>query len=409
MASKELSLTVSTGSATEALEAATSARARADDETEPLVKKRRTKNFKLREDIAKSKRTTIVNLPPFEPRSFDTWDDFIQAWTEYMGRTKTLYRRRSSSTTTYWNTKHKFKKYQVPDTFPYATMAYWCTHGCIQPSRSNGVRTHLHNRYTGCSARITADVVFEPVEGEPGKVRWFVRVRNQIAQHNHKVSDEIYNCYSNSNSVPDELLLGQQESSEQQRADTEESDFEPSVRVLRELVPSMGVDGAVPGLMLKEVLASEQKINMVTSELQPIIDELRNTSSRVIHKRLQDVSEIVAHLLGKWHQDRAAEEAAQIHAVGSSLEHAVPVSAEIPSSKGTTNAISTVSSLSTNSPFFLAQRAEQLIAETSRVVPSSSTSSSSSNDEDALARSDRDISEKGDQGLEQQRSHSEAV
>ncbi|RLN69319.1 hypothetical protein BBJ29_000224 [Phytophthora kernoviae] len=418
MASKELSLSVPATSATEALEAATSGRVRADDEPEPLVKKRRTKNFKLREDIAKSKRTTIVNLPPFEPRTFDTWDEFIQAWTEYMGRTKTLYRRRSSSTTTYWNTKHKFKKYQVPENFPYATMAYWCTHGCIQPSRGNGVRTHLHNRYTGCSARITADVVFEPVEGEPGKVRWFVRVRNQIAQHNHKVSDEIYNCYSNSNSVPDELLLGQQENSEQQRAETEEPDFEPSVRVLRELVPHVGVDGGtevdivirtVPGLMLKEVLANEQKINMATSELQPIIDELRNTSSRVIHKRLQDVSEIVAHLLGKWHQDRVAEEAAQIHAIGPVLEHAAPASAEVLSSKATTNAISTITGLPAGSPFFLAQRVEQLTTEASRVAPSSGNNSNTSSDEDTLARSDRDLSGKGDQELKQQRSHSEAV
>lgn len=147
---------------------------------EPLVKKRRTKNFQLREDLAKSRGSVTVHVPAFAPLTFDTWDEFIQAWNGYMARTKTMYRRRSSSTTTYWNNKHKFKKYPVPEDFKYATMAYWCTHGCIQPSRGNGVRTHLHNRYTGCSARITADVVFEMVEGDPSKVRWLVRVRNQV-------------------------------------------------------------------------------------------------------------------------------------------------------------------------------------------------------------------------------------
>ena len=153
-----------------------------DDVTgeEPLVKKRRTKNFQLREDLAKSRGSMTVHVPAFEPLTFDTWDEFIQVWNGYMARTKTMYRRRSSSTTTYWNNKHKYKKYPVPENYKYATMAYWCTHGCIQPSRGNGVRTHLHNRYTGCSARITADVVFEIVEGDPSKVRWLIRVRNQV-------------------------------------------------------------------------------------------------------------------------------------------------------------------------------------------------------------------------------------
>lgn len=61
-----------------------------------------------------------------------------------------------------------------------------------------------------------------------------------------------------------------------------------------------------PALLLKEVLADDQKINMATSELQPVINELRRTSSRVIHKRLQDVSDMVVNLLAKWHQGKSA-------------------------------------------------------------------------------------------------------
>ncbi|GMG15395.1 unnamed protein product [Phytophthora fragariaefolia] len=197
------------GASTAELGATLDARAPEEEPDEPLVKKRRTKNFQLREDLARARGSVTVAVAPFEPHTFESWDAFIAAWGDYTQRTKTMYRRRSSSTTAYWNNKHKFKKFPVPeDSFKYATMAYWCTHGCIQPSRGNGVRTHLHNRYTGCSARITADVVYEPVEDDPGKVRWMVRVRNQIAQHNHRISDEIYHCYKNNSSVPDELLLG---------------------------------------------------------------------------------------------------------------------------------------------------------------------------------------------------------
>ncbi|KAG4246300.1 hypothetical protein PC116_g5893 [Phytophthora cactorum] len=359
------------------------------DAEEPLVKKRRTKNFQLREDLAKSRGSVTVHVPAFEPLTFDTWDAFIQAWNGYMTRTKTMYRRRSSSTTTYWNNKHKFKKYPVPEDFKYATMAYWCTHGCIQPSRGNGVRTHLHNRYTGCSARITADVVFEVVDGEPNRVRWLVRVRNQISQHNHRISDEIYNCYTNNSSVPDELLLGP-EAEQKQEPQGDGSAFEPSARILTELDP-MAVDGfttrgsseskmsaktalmnapsaAVSGFMLKEALANDHKMNMAASEMQPLLEELRNTPSRVIHKRLQDVAEMVAHLQAKWHQDRIAEEAAQAHAVpiaSLAVEQAAAASSE---ALGKTNAISSIASLPPGAAYYLTPRVEQITTETSRAV-----------------------------------------
>ncbi|KAH7488433.1 hypothetical protein PRIC1_007449 [Phytophthora ramorum] len=398
--------------------------ARQDDE--PLVKKRRTKNFQLREDLAKSRGSVSVVIPPFEPHAFVTWDDFIQAWNGYTARTRTMYRRRSSSTTTYWNNKHKFKKYPVPENFKYATMAYWCTHGCIQPSRGNGVRTHLHNRYTGCSARITADVVFEMAESEPGKVRWLVRVRNQIAQHNHRISDEIYHCYTNNSAVPDELLLGPDK---QELRQADDAAYEPSARMLTELDP-MGVDAGftmrpsaaeakmsakttvinaastgVSGLIMKETLANEHKMNMAASEMQPLLDELKSTPSRVIHKRLQDVSEMVAHLLAKWNQDRVAEEASQAHAAASlSVEQAT--SSEALSKLGA-SAIPTITSLPPGAAYYLAPRVEQLTTETSRAA--SASTDSRSGDEATPTQSDRELPEKSDQVLGNQRGPSEAV
>ncbi|KAE8906009.1 hypothetical protein PF005_g374 [Phytophthora fragariae] len=401
---------------------------------EPLVKKRRTKNFQLREDLARSRGSMTVAVPSFEPHTFDTWDAFIAAWKAHMQRTKTMYRRRSSSTTAYWNDKHKFKKFPVPDDFKYATMSYWCTHGCIQPSRGNGVRTHLHNRFTGCSARITADVVYEAVDGEPGKVRWLVRVRNQIAQHNHRISDEIFHCYTNNSSVPDELLLGPEAAEMQQKQETqhsaaEESAFEPSTRILTELDP-MGPDpgftmrsssepkvnakttvitapssGTVPGLLLKEALANDHKMNMAASEMQPLLDELKNTPSRVIHKRLQDVSEMVAHLQAKWHQDRIAEEAAQAHAIAPisslSVEQAAAGQGEA-LGKAAANAIATITSLPPGAAFYLTPRVEHLTTETSR---SASASTDSRSGDEAAATS----SEKSGQVLGNQRGPSEAV
>uniref|UniRef100_M4BEC6 Uncharacterized protein n=1 Tax=Hyaloperonospora arabidopsidis (strain Emoy2) TaxID=559515 RepID=M4BEC6_HYAAE len=363
---------------------------------EPLVKKRRTKNFQLREDLAKARGAMTVYVPAFEPLTFDTWDEFIQTWNGYMSRTKTMYRRRSSSTTTYWNSKHKFKKYPVPEDFKYATMAYWCTHGCIQPSRGHGVRTHLHNRYTGCSARITADVVFEMVAGDPSKVRWLVRVRNQIAQHNHRISDEIYNCYTNNSSVPDELLLGR--------------DAEQHLK--RRIKQGMD-DAAVSALLLKEALANEHKMNMAVSEMQPLIDELKNTPSRVIHKRLQDVSEMVAHLQAKWHQDRVAEDAVQAHAIApvsslSAAEQIATAPSEVPG-KSTVNSISSVASLPPGAAYYLTPRVEQIPTESNQVALASATTDSKSDDEAASVMSDRELSEKSEPVVENQRGLSEAV
>ncbi|CAI5713573.1 unnamed protein product [Peronospora destructor] len=410
-----------------------------DDVTseEPLVKKRRTKNFQLREDLAKSRGSVTVHVPAFEPLTFDTWDEFIQIWNGYMTRTKTMYRRRSSSTTTYWNNKHKYKKYPVPEDFKYATMAYWCTHGCIQPSRGNGVRTHLHNRYTGCSARITADVVFEIVEGDPSKVRWLVRVRNQISQHNHRISDEIYNCYTNNSSVPDELLLGpdtEQHQKQEPQQVAEDLAYEPSTRTLTEL-DRMGIDpgfslrsspeskvnvkmavvtaaSTVSDLLLKEALANEHKMNMAASEMQPLLDELKNTSLRVIHKRLQDVSEMVAHLQAKWHQDRIAEEAAQAHTVAPIASLSVEQTLAPPSKalgKATTNAISSIASLPPGAACYLTPRVEHIPNEVNRMASASANADSRSGDEVVSASSDRELPEKSEQVLENQSGSSEAV
>ncbi|OWZ15844.1 hypothetical protein PHMEG_00010449 [Phytophthora megakarya] len=377
---------------------------------EPLVKKRRTKNFQLREDLAKARGSLTVAVPPFEPLTFATWDEFIQRWSSYMAQTKTMYRRRSSSTTGYWNRKHKFKKLPVPESFQYATMSYWCTHGCIQPSRGHGVRTHLHNRYTGCSARITADVVFEVLETEPSKIKWLVRVRNQISQHNHRISDEIYNCYANNSSVPDELLLG--------------PDAKHEPHMLTELDP-MGVDpgftmrgaietkmskpsviaavSAAPGLSMKEVLANDHKLHMAASEMQPLLEELKNTPSRVIHKRLQDVSEMVAHLQAKWHQDRIAEEAARAHAVPIA---ALAVEQAATGSEQLANANTSITNLPA---FYLTPRSEQSTTEVNRVDAASASADSRSGDEASSTLDNPEVSEKSSQVLESERGRSEDV
>ncbi|EGZ30630.1 hypothetical protein PHYSODRAFT_538581 [Phytophthora sojae] len=364
-----------------------------------------------------------IVVPPFEPQTFDTWDAFMAAWKSYTERTKTMFRRRSSSTTPYWNSKHKFKKYPVPDDFKYATMSYWCTHGCIQPSRGTGVRTHMHNRYTGCSARLTVDVVYEAVDGEPGKIRWLIRVRNQITVHNHRISDEIYHCYTNNTSVPDELLLGSEAAELQHKQEThqvavEESAYEPSTRILTELDPmgngdpgftmrsspeskvsaktTVGTTTAssasvpVPGLLMKEALANDHKMNMAASEMQPLLDELKNTPSRVIHKRLQDVSEMVAHLQAKWHQDRIAEEAAQAHAIAPitslSVEQAAAGQSEA-LGKAAANAIATITSLPPGASFYLTPRVEHMSTETSRTT--SASADGRSGDESATTSSDK--------------------
>lgn len=64
----------------------------------------------------------------------------------------------------------------------------------------------------------------------------------QISQHNHRISDEIYNCYSNNSSVPDELLLGAQVESEQQpSASAATRNFDGEETGMRKLLEPEGV------------------------------------------------------------------------------------------------------------------------------------------------------------------------
>ncbi|DAZ97901.1 TPA: hypothetical protein N0F65_012164 [Lagenidium giganteum] len=244
--------------------------------------------------MSKSRGTMVVRIPSLEPHTFSTWDEFIQAWTEYMAQTKTLYRRRSSCSTSSWNNKNRFKKFPVPDSFQYATMAYWCTHGCIQPSRGTGVRAHLHNRFTGCMARITVEVVYEK------------RDESKVSQHNHKINDEIFNCYMNNSSIPDELLLGTLEELEE---DLHESHTPTPSSAEHDTASVCAAESPLNGstLLGKELLDDWQKSSMARTVLQPLLDDLNRTPSRVIHKRLQDVSEMVVHLLGKWERGMCCE------------------------------------------------------------------------------------------------------
>lgn len=169
------------------------------------VQKRRTKNFRLREDLTRARSSVAVTLPPLAPPTFASWEAFAAAWDAYTRATKTLFRRRSSCSTAIWNAKFAGKKPLVPpEQFAFATMAYWCTHGCMQSPRGTGMRARSsRNRFTGCAARLTADVVRDK-DGA-----WCVRVRNQITVHNHRISDQIYHCYVNNSTVPDRLLLGE--------------------------------------------------------------------------------------------------------------------------------------------------------------------------------------------------------
>ena len=174
-------------------------------------------------------------------------------------------------------------------------------------------------------------------------------------------------------------------------------------------------------------------MNMAVSEMQPLIDELKNTPSRVIHKRLQDMSEMVAHLQAKWHQgmhntrllgecmtnpcrfmaDRVAEDAVQAHAIApvSSLPAAEQIAtapSEVPG-KSTVNSISSVASLPPGAAYYLTPRVEQIPTESNQVALASATTDSKSDDEAASVMSDRELSEKSEPVVENQRGLSEAV
>jgi hypothetical protein len=57
----------------------------------------------------------------------------------------------------------------------YGIKTFWCTHGCCQEPRGGGERVHNATRYTGCEARITAEV---KRVGNTGK--WIVLVHQEV-------------------------------------------------------------------------------------------------------------------------------------------------------------------------------------------------------------------------------------
>lgn len=52
--------------------------------------------------------------------------------------------------------------------------------------------------------------------------------------HNHRISDEIYHCYTNNTSVPDELLLGSEAAELQHKQETHQVAVEESGTVIHE-------------------------------------------------------------------------------------------------------------------------------------------------------------------------------
>ena len=117
--------------------------------------------------------------------------------------------------------KYSYARMQIPEEeFKYAKRVYYCTHGIHHKPRGTGKRTHTF-RWTKCQARITAYVTHDEDNGYrihvKEQVRFILLIKTEVItntcmeqnnEHNHYVTKQIFDMYSKTQSISDEILLG---------------------------------------------------------------------------------------------------------------------------------------------------------------------------------------------------------
>ena len=151
---------------------------------------------------------------------FKDWPSFWKAWDRHSATNFIGYRRRQTTSNKVYNSGcvlvHSLNRSsnchwcltidcirscrrtsgkKIPKKFDKANVWIWCKHGCYGGRQGTGVREHKHYQFTGCEARMKAEVVRKP-DGT-----FCVRIaKGQKTIHNHPLTADIYSMY-NSGSV----------------------------------------------------------------------------------------------------------------------------------------------------------------------------------------------------------------
>ncbi|KAF1334354.1 hypothetical protein FI667_g2252, partial [Globisporangium splendens] len=174
--------------------------------------------------------TSIWRAPRIK-RLHDSWDAFQEHLDLYSVATFQLYRVRTTSSVSSRNSRiaqqtaarempipvASFESGPqspaaprfVPDSYQWYSKTFVCTHGWKERRRGKGQRVSHSLRSTECSAKLCVTLQKSPHEMNSNK--WRVVVTRQTTDHNHEISVQAYQQYSENRRIKDSSLLDQAE------------------------------------------------------------------------------------------------------------------------------------------------------------------------------------------------------
>uniref|UniRef100_H3HCT1 CFA20 domain-containing protein n=1 Tax=Phytophthora ramorum TaxID=164328 RepID=H3HCT1_PHYRM len=144
-------------------------------------------------------------------RRYPTWDAFHKYLDAYSAATFQLYRVRTTYSVKSRNTRLRqlaaSRGLAVrEEQYEWYSKTFLCTHGWKRRSRGSGQRVSHNVRATECPAKVCATL-----QRIDGATAWSVVVTKHLTEHNHEISEAIYQQYSEVRRVKDPEVLAQAE------------------------------------------------------------------------------------------------------------------------------------------------------------------------------------------------------
>ncbi|OWZ24797.1 hypothetical protein PHMEG_00066 [Phytophthora megakarya] len=150
-------------------------------------------------------------------RRYPSWEAFHKYLDAYSAATFQLYRVRTTYSVRSRNVRLRqlaasrgihgvSRAHLVPESYEWYSKTFLCTHGWKRRSRGSGQRVSHNVRATECPAKVCATL-----QRTDGSNNWSIVVTKHLTEHNHELSETLYQQYSEVRRVRDPELLAQAE------------------------------------------------------------------------------------------------------------------------------------------------------------------------------------------------------
>ncbi|KAG6594095.1 Transcription factor IIB [Phytophthora cinnamomi] len=146
-------------------------------------------------------------------RRYPNWEVFHKYLDAYSAATFQLYRVRTTYSVRSRNLRLRqlaasrgLVVREVPEEYEWYSKTFLCTHGWKRRSRGSGQRVSHNVRATECPAKVCATL-----QRTDGANTWSVVVTKHLVEHNHELSETLYQQYSEVRRVRDPEVLAQAE------------------------------------------------------------------------------------------------------------------------------------------------------------------------------------------------------